>query len=109
MEAGTLHGAIVRPDAGPLRLELCPPATGPYLRLAVTSQSQAPDSVLSAGRAPSGALHVLSAPLSEDHEYPKGFYLRVVDGVSWLRGYRCDDEYRLPPEAAMVLRVPQEG
>lgn len=87
-------------------LELCPPTTGPYLRLAVTSQAQAPDSVLSAGRAPSGALHVLSAPLSEDHAYPKGFYLRVVDGVSWLRGYRCDDEYCLPPESTLVLRVP---
>lgn len=90
-------------------LDLCPPQTGPYLRLALTAQPQAPDSVLSAGRAPSGALHVLSAPLSEDHEYPKGFYLRVVDGVSWLRGYRCDDEYRPPPEAVMVLRVPERA
>ncbi|MGO1200370.1 MAG: hypothetical protein ACTMKY_10790 [Dermabacteraceae bacterium] len=79
------------------------------MRLALTSQTAAPDSVLSAGRAPRGALHVLSAPLSEDHEYPKGFYLRRVDGVSWLRGYCCDDEYCLPPEAEMVLRVPQEG
>lgn len=87
--------------------QLCPPGTGPYLRLALTSQPSAPDSVLSAGRVPSGALHVLSAPLSEDHEYPKGFYLRVVDGVSWLRGFRCDDEYCMPPESMLVLRLPQ--
>ena len=87
-------------------LQLCPPETAPYLRLALTAQPSSPDSVLSAGRAPSGALHVLSAPLSEDHAYPKGFYLRVVDGVSWLRGYRCDDEYCLPPECTLVLRVP---
>lgn len=84
----------------------CPLETGPYLRLTLSDQEQAPDSVLSAGRAPTGSLHVLSAPLSEDHEVPKGFYLRVVDGVGWLRGYRCDDEYVLPPESALALRRP---
>lgn len=106
-EGGTLGQVIAA--AQQQGFELCPPETGPYLRLALSSQPSAPDSVLSAGRIPSGALHVLSAPLSEDDEYPKGFYLRVVDGVSWLRGFRCDDEYRWPPEATVVLRVPQEG
>ncbi|WP_431279239.1 hypothetical protein [Leifsonia poae] len=75
-------------------LALCPPDTGPYLRLVMTSQANAPDSVLSAGRSPSGALKVASAPLSDDVDFPKGFYLRVVDNQQWLRGYRCDDEYR---------------
>lgn len=87
-------------------LELCPPDTGPYLRLAMTDQEQAPDSVLSAGRAPAGAVHVASAPLREDDEYPKGFYLRVVDGVSWLRGFRCDDEYRHPSESTFAFCRP---
>lgn len=85
-------------------LELCPPATGPYLRLALTSQTPAPDSVLSAGRLPTGALHVLSVPLGADHDDPKGFYLRVVDGVSWLRGFRCDDDYVWAPESVIALR-----
>jgi len=75
-------------------LSLCPPDTGPYLRLAMRAQENAPDSVLSAGRSPAGAVKVAAAPLSDDVEFPKGFYLRVVDGVQWLRGYRCDDEYR---------------
>lgn len=86
----------------------CPPDAGPYLRLVLTDQEQAPDSVLSAGRAPAGALHVLSEPLSEDHEYPKGFYLRVVDGVQWLRGYRCDDEYVWPADSELLLRRPAD-
>ena len=83
-----------------------PPDTGPYLRLAITDQEQAPDSILSAGRAPTCAVHVLTAPLSADHDYPKGFYLRVVDGVTWLRGFRCDDEYVWPADAVLALRVP---
>ena len=85
-------------------LELCPASTGPYLRLAMTSQAQAPDSLLSGGRIPTGALHVVAAPLSEDHEFPKGFSLRVVEGVSWLRGFRCDDEYVWPPASVIALR-----
>lgn len=84
----------------------CPPDMGPYLRLALMEQEQAPDSVLSAGRVPTGALHVLSEPLSEDYRYPKGFYLRVVDGARWLRGYWCDDDYVWPPESQVALCLP---
>jgi len=84
--------------AGEQGLSLCPPDTGPYLRLAMASQANAPDSVLSAGRSPSGALKVASTPLSADVEFPKGFYLRVVDGQHWLRGFRCDAEYQFSLE-----------
>ena len=87
-------------------LELCPVVTGPYLRLAITEQPNAPDSVLSAGRAPTGAIHVASEPLSKDVEYPKGFYLRVVDGRMWLRGYRCDDTYVWAPEQRLAFVLP---
>lgn len=86
-------------------LHVCPPDTGPYLRLALPDQPQAPDSMLRVGRAPSGSLQVAAAPLSEDDEYPKGFYLRVVDGTSWLRGYRCDDQHLWSPEDRIVFRV----
>ncbi|WP_343035696.1 hypothetical protein [Isoptericola sediminis] len=78
-------------------LGLCPAATAPYLRLAWTGQAASTDLVLSRGRAPDGAVTVASAPLTDDDEYPKGFYLRVVDGISWLRGYRCDDEHLWSP------------
>jgi hypothetical protein len=109
-EGGTLPeilAAVRHRDLAPL-----PPDAGPYLRLAFEDQAQAPDSVLSAGRAPSGALHVLTEPLSADDEYPKGFYLRVVDGVTWLRGYRCDDEYVWPADSVFALQaaiVPPRG
>ncbi|MCI0155411.1 hypothetical protein KNO15_01710 [Leifsonia shinshuensis] len=86
-------------------LSLCPPDAGPYLRLAWTSQADAPDTVLSAGRSPAGALKVASAQLSTDVEYPKGFYVRVVVGRLWLRGYRCDDEYLYEPGDRFAFRV----
>lgn len=60
----------------------------------------------SAGRAPSGALHIASEPLSDDEAYPKGFYLRVVDGETWLRGFRCDDTYEWGPEQLLALVQP---
>lgn len=106
-EGGTLPEVIAAAQRQGFRL--CPPETGPYLRLAMTSQSQAPDSVLSAGRIPTGALHVVSSPLSEDHQVPKGFYLRVVDGTSWLRGFCCDDEYCWPPGSVIALRAADAG
>lgn len=87
-------------------LDPCPAVCGPYLRLATLDQPDAPDSVLSAGRAPTGAIHVAAEPLSGDAAYPKGFYLRVVDGVPWLRGYRCDDTYAWGPEQRLALVRP---
>ena len=84
-------------------LLLCPLDTAPYLRLAMLGQSGSTDSVLSAGRAPQGSLTVASEPISDDDEVPKGFYLRVVDGQPWLRGYRCDDEHTWAPEDRLVF------
>lgn len=57
-------------------LQLCPAISGPFLRLATMHQPNAPDSVLSAGRASTGAIHIASEPLSDDPDYPKEFYLR---------------------------------
>lgn len=87
-------------------LRPCPLVAGPYLRLAMMDQPNALDSVLSAGRAPTGAIHVASEPLSADMEYPKGFYLRVLDGQVWLRGYRCDDAYVWAPEQRFAFLLP---
>ncbi|MGG5170640.1 hypothetical protein ACQR35_00480 [Pseudarthrobacter sp. J1738] len=87
-------------------LELCPLVTGPYLRLVTLNQEAAPDSVLSAGRAPNGSVHVSSAAISSDFEDPKGFYLRVIGGQVWLRGYRCDDTYLFEPEQRFAFVKP---
>ena len=86
-------------------LLLCPPYTGPYLRLAVSDQTTASDSVLSNGHAPTGSVTVASEPLRSDAGYPKGFYLRVVDGRPWLRGYRCSTEYLWSREDMFAFRV----
>lgn len=83
----------------------CPATTGPYLRLAVRDQANAPDSVMSRGRAPTGSVTVASEPLRADDDYPKGFYLRVVDGRPWLRGYRCSDEHVWSPEDRFAFRA----
>lgn len=86
-------------------LRLCPPITGPYLRLRLRHQTTAPDSVMSNGRAPSGSLTIGSAPLRADDNYPKGFYLRVIDGKPWLRGYRCTDEHVWSPGDLFAFRI----
>lgn len=108
-ELGFKHGAVqprIFEAARNQGLELCPLVTGPYLRLAMMDQANAPDSVLSACRAPTGAIHVASEPLSNDVEDPKGFYLRVLDGQPWLRGYVCDDTYVWEPEQRLAFLKP---
>lgn len=69
-------------------LALCPLELAPHLRLAWDDQPEG-----SAGQPPSqhcappGAVTVASAALDDDDTLPKGFYLRRIDGVLWLRGY----------------------
>jgi len=87
-------------------LMLCPPYTGPYLRLAMSDQPNAPDSVMSNGRPPTGAVHVASERLRADYDYPRGFYLRVVDGTPWLRGYRCSDDAPWSADDRFAFRSP---
>lgn len=110
-DLGLPEGAVQSRTFGAAKaqgLALCPLITGPYLRLALRDQVNAPDSILSAGRAPTGSVHVASAPVSQDVDYPKGFYLRVVDDQLWLRGYRCDDDYVWPPDQRLAFVVPAE-
>lgn len=86
-------------------LLFCPATLAPYLRLEFVDQQTAPDTVLSNGRAPSGSLTVASVPLSADPAYPKGFYLRVIGGRPWLRGYSCDDEHVWDPGDRFLFRA----
>lgn len=69
----------------------CPPAVAPLLRLCTLDQVNSTDSVLRHGRVPDGSVHVLSPSLGEDPSVHRGFHLRVVEGVPWLRGFMCDD------------------
>ena len=66
----------------------CPLELGPHFRLQFLDQPEG-----SAGfpatkhRAPPGSITIASSPLDDCEETPKGFYLRRIDGVLWLRGY----------------------
>lgn len=77
-----------------LGLSLCPIELAPFLRLQWLGQEEG-----SIGRektmyqAPSGSVTVASESLVEDDDFPKGFYLRRIEGTLWLRGYICGADH----------------
>ena len=86
------------------RLNPCPPDTGLFLRLAWTDQPQSRNSVLTGTHnSPDMAVTVLSEMLKTDDAFPKGLYLRNVDGTLWLRGYVCDSRYSFPGNALFAF------
>jgi hypothetical protein len=82
----------------------CPLELGPQLRLQFLDQPEG-----SAGfpatqhRAPPGSITVASSPLDERDETPKGFYLRRIDGVLWLRGYWSWPGHIYSPDGVFVF------
>ncbi|MFO0603078.1 MAG: hypothetical protein U0324_07885 [Polyangiales bacterium] len=85
-------------------LALCPMELGPHLRLAFTDQPEgAVGQAATVHRAPPGAITVASAPLCEDDDVPKGFYLRRIEGTLWLRGYTAGPEHVWRPEDELVF------
>ena len=93
--------------AAQLALCPCPLELGPHLRLQYLDQ---PEGHLghppSRHRAPPGSLTIASAPIAEDDDIPKGFYLRRIDGVLWLRGYRSGPDHVWSPVDHFVFAVP---
>ena len=84
----------------------CPADTGFFLRLAWTDQPQSQNSILTGTHSsPDQAVTVLSEMLERDDDFPKGLYLRRVDGSLWLRGYVCDSAYRFPASALFALKM----
>ena len=87
-------------------LKPCRPATGLFLRLCWREQPESTNSVLSGThRSPEGAVTVLSEPLEADERFPKGLYLRKVEGVLWLRGYVCSDDHRWSPDDVFAFEL----
>lgn len=97
-EIGLAHGGTLQEifqQIGKCQLKPCPANAGLFLRLAWHHQPQSRSSVLSGThRSPEQAVVVLSEPVEKDDAFPKGLYLRNVDGTLWLRGYVCDASYR---------------
>ena len=102
-ENGAVYADIFS-QVGKLGLRPCQPNTGLFLRLSYTNQGQSKNCVLSGThRAPDGAVTILSDFLEEDDNFPKGLYLRNVDGTLWLRGYICEKTYVWSPEDIFVF------
>lgn len=77
-----------------LGLYPCAPATGLFLRLNMPEQKVSQTTVLTGTHsAPEGAITVVSHLLEADAAFPRGLYLRNVDGTLWLRGYVCADDH----------------
>ena len=87
-----------------LGLHLCPVELGPHLRLQFLDQ---PEGFLGQPvwqhRAPPGSIIIASEILSEDDDFPKGFYLRRIEGTLWLRGYWSGNQHICDPEDRFVF------
>jgi hypothetical protein len=82
----------------------CPLELGPHLRLQFFDQPDgADDAPLTPGRAPHGSITIASSPLDDNDDTAKGFYLRRVHGVLWLRGYRSWRGHIWSPSDVLVF------
>ncbi len=100
---GAPYAAVVE-RATELGLKPCPLALAPFLRLQHLRQPEGargePDR---RNRAPAGALTVASEWRAEDEAAPRGFYLRRIQGVLWLRGYRASSDHVWDAEDRLVF------
>ncbi|MCG3088932.1 helicase [Sporosarcina sp. MB25] len=87
-----------------LGLQIGPIEIGPYIRLAYLDQPEG-----SAGkpartqRAPYGSITIAAEIMDASDEFPKGFYLRRINGELWLRGYVTDNEHIWDPDDRFVF------
>lgn len=72
--------------AAALGLALCPLELGPHLRLQYLDQPEGYwGQPMFHHQAPSGSITIASEPLTQDDDFPNGFYLRRIKGELWLR------------------------
>lgn len=90
--------------ASEVGLSLCPVEVGPHLRLAYLNQPEGNTEIFSSQRqAPSGSITIASERVTDDDDFPKGFYLRKIDGKLWLRGYLADDLHIWNPDDHFIF------
>lgn len=100
---GATTGQIFK-RASELDLELCPLELGPHLRLVYLDQPEGySGNPIQRHRAPVGSITIASEILTEDEDFPNGFYLRRIDGVLWLRGYRADHLHVWNPDDHFIF------
>lgn len=81
----------------------CPLEIAPHFRLQYTDQNEKEET--RRNKAPLGSVTVFSKPLTEEDDFPKGFYLRRIDGELWLRGYVCPKDHVWSPEDRFVFMM----
>jgi hypothetical protein len=87
-----------------LGLLLCPLEVGAYLRLSYMDQKE--EIEIGKNKAPKGSITIFSKiGKEEDDDFPKGFYIRKMEGKLWLRGYICPMDYLWEPEARIALQI----
>lgn len=84
-------------------LSECPLEVAPYLRLLLKEQEEVKEKTINQN--PKGSLTIFSKPLINDDNFPKGFYLRKIDGKLCLRGYRCSLDYLWDPEDELIFKL----
>jgi hypothetical protein len=96
------HGAgiqAIQKSALERKLSLCPMELAPHFRLQYRDQ---PEGFIghptTQQKAPPGSITVACAPIDSDDKFPKGFYLRCIEGTLWLRGYCSDNEHLWDPD-----------
>lgn len=90
--------------ASELGLKLCPLELGPHLRLVYLDQPEGcSGNPLRRHQAPAGSITIASEILTEDDDFPKGFYLRRINGVLWLRGYCADHLHVWNPDDHFIF------
>lgn len=86
-----------------LNLSYCPLEIAIYARLLFKNQPESEGK--KSNQAPPGSITFFSKPLSKDDNFPKGFYIRNNDGILWLRGYICSEDYVWEPNDRMIFEV----
>jgi len=84
-------------------LVACPLELGPHLRLQFLDQAEGSVGLPETRhQAPPGSITIVSVPLDDRDETPKGFYLRRIDGVLWLRGYWSPPDHVWSPDNVLT-------
>lgn len=89
-------------------LALCPLELGPYIRLQYADQPEGDSGDgVQRNQAPSGSITIASRRLTDDDDFPKGFYLRRMNDALWLRGYRADHLHVWNPYDHFIFVKPE--
>jgi len=89
-----------------LGLAECPLEAAPSIRLKLSDQQEMVDNLISKkNQNPPGSITIFSDPITADDDFPKGFYLRKIEGEFWLRGFICSMDYVWKASDRFIFKV----